>query len=189
LKGDKASHQSQLIAISAQLSGIPAANQKEQLDKRGKGAREALTEAARDLRAAVTQVRGLLAQSRQLLGLPVPHEFREVRKAIEGVGRELAALDVLTTDIWHEALGSLQSSSEVGELRSVAWVFEELQPLAERLEPLYERLVGPTDSFVSAANTQLGALATLRERPRQTRRRPSTESATLLKVAQIILGT
>jgi len=164
LKGDKASHQSQLIAISAQLSGIPAANQKEQLDKRGKVAREALSEAVRDLLAAVAQVQGLLAQSRQLLGLPVPHEFREVRKAIEGVGRELSALDALTTDTWHDALGSLQSSSEVGALRSAAWVFEELQPLAERLEPLYERLVGPTDSFVSAVNTQLGALTTLREK-------------------------
>ena len=39
LKHDKDSHQSQLITIAAQLSGIPAANKKEQLDKRAKDLR------------------------------------------------------------------------------------------------------------------------------------------------------
>lgn len=164
LKDDKESHQSQLITIAAQLSGIPAAAKKEQLDKRAKDARGALSEAVRELISAVAQVQSLLAQSRQLLGLPVPHDFREVRKAIDEVGRELSALDALTADAWHSALSSLQSSEDVGALRSAAWVFEELQPLAERLEPLYERLAGTTDSFVSAVNTQLGALAALREK-------------------------
>lgn len=164
LKRDKASHQSQLISIAAQLSGIPAANMKEQLDKRAMDARGELNDSVRELIAAVAQVQGLLAQCLQLLGLPVPHEFREVRKAIDEVGRELSALDALPTDAWHAALSSLQSSEDVGALRSAVWVFEELQPLAERLEPLYERLLGTTDSFVSAVNTQLGALATLREK-------------------------
>ncbi|MBB0026141.1 SbcC/MukB-like Walker B domain-containing protein [Ralstonia pickettii] len=163
LRGEKGGYQEGLVTIKAKLSGIPAANQKERLDDRAAQAQKSLTAALGELVAGVKQVQVLLAHSRQLVGIAVPNDFREVRTAIGEVAQALAVLESLSVDTWEASLVSLQSASDVHAMRAASSVLEELQALASRLEPLYERLVGPTDSFVSAVNAQLGALNGLRE--------------------------
>lgn len=162
LNDEKAGYQRGLVTIEAKLAGIPAANQKERLDDRAKQAQKALKGVVGELLSGVAQVQELLSHSRQLVGLAVPNDFREVHKAIGEVGHMLLALESLAVEAWQEALASMQSALNVGEMRVVSWVFDELQTFADRLEPLHERLVGPTDSFVSAVNTQLGLLNGLR---------------------------
>lgn len=188
LRNEKGGYQDGLVTIKAKLSGIPAANQKERLDDRAAQAQKSLTAALDELVAGVKQVQVLLAHSRQLVGVAVPNDFREVRTAIGEVAQALAVLESLSVDTWEASLVALQSASDIHAMRATSSVLEELQALASRLEPLYERLVGPTDSFVSAVNAQLGALNGLRDQLVDKEKHASSASATWRKAERTTLA-
>ncbi|MBM5571098.1 MULTISPECIES: SbcC/MukB-like Walker B domain-containing protein [Deefgea] len=158
---EKSSYHEGLVNIEARLTGIPAANEKAQLDEREKRAYLSLKTSISELQTALLQVASLQKTALQLIALPIPPEFRAIQSAMTMIGHELSKLSRLPLDIWHGQLEALRSQEVLTETLVVFKLLRDLECIDGSFEPLYEVMAGATQSFVSAVNSQLGALQSL----------------------------
>lgn len=161
--GEKQGLHSSLVKIEAQLSGIPAANEKARLDERQSRAQAALQDALRELLVAVGQVEQLRAAATHLIALPVPADFRAIQGAVSAIGRELAPMGKLPTAEWRSQLESTIQLGELSETISLSKTLRDLAAIEGSFDGLYDAMAGATDSFVAAVNSQLGALQQLQQ--------------------------
>lgn len=159
----KAAFHSSLINIEARLSGIPAANEKARLEEREQRAYESLDSSIKDLLTALSQVTGLTNAARQIIAVPVPHEFREIQSAVSAVGQELAKLNRLPIDLWKEQLETIKAQEKLSDTTRVTKLLREFELIAGTFDELYEAMAGASSSFSSAVNNQLGSLQSLHE--------------------------
>lgn len=172
--GEKQKYHDSLVKIEARLSGIPAANEKARLDEREKRANQSLREALNELAAALSNVVSIRTVASQLIALPIPLEFRNIHAAVAVIGQELSNLGRLPIQEWKVQIETVLSQENPRETRTVSKILRDLENIVGNFDGLYEAMSGSTNSFVSAVNSQLGALQNLHQ-PAAERERVAAE--------------
>lgn len=160
---EKQNYHDSLVKLEARLSGIPAANEKARLDERATRANLSLREALIELVAALTHVGSIRTAASQLIALPIPPEFRNIQAAVATIGQELSKLGRLPIQEWKVQIETVLGQESLKETRTVSKVLRDLENIVGNFDGLYEAMSGATNSFVSAVNTQLGALQNLQQ--------------------------
>lgn len=160
---EKSSYHDSLVKIEARLSGIPAANEKAQLDEREQRAYQSLKTSISELHTALSQVDGLQKAARQLIALPIPHEFRAIQSSMTAIGQELSRLSRQPLEVWQGQLETIRAQETLEETITVSKLLRELEGLEGSFDALYDVMAGATNSLVSAVNSQLGALQSLQD--------------------------
>lgn len=149
---------SSLVAIEAQLLGIPAANQKAMLDTRMVAAQTATKEALLKLIDALSNVDALQSTARQIVGLEFPVTFRALRQAASIVGGALSKVGSYPVNQWKDSLVALSEKENLEETISVMQVVRDLENLTHRYDALHQALAGASNSFSAAVSEQRGEL-------------------------------
>lgn len=147
-----------LVKIEAQLSGIPAANQKALLDARMDTAQQNVKAALEELVEALSQVESLQTTARQVIGMEFPQEFRALRAAAGKVAESLSKVGNYPISEWKVKLRGLAEKQVLGETVTVMAIIRDLETLTHRFDALHQALAGASDSFSAAVSEQRGEL-------------------------------
>ncbi|SFH86528.1 Uncharacterized protein YPO0396 [Collimonas sp. OK307] len=157
LEQDRAAKNRSLTQIHAQMMGIPAAEQKTRIQNQIEQSDGKIKAVFNVLQHNALAAQKLETAARDVAGMQIPSEQKEIADAARQVVLALSAAGTLDLAVHLRSIAELAKADEVDVLKSLMLV-NDFEGVDAALGKLHGALAGTEHSFVSALHTQIAQL-------------------------------